>query len=180
MYSTYVLTADLCCLGICLFGVSTWMRSAYVKKDAREEVKLQVSTCVWVIPLILFKTLVTKTTALHLPAASQHSVFLAASLYESCPVLIHAPASTLTVVNLTRPCYTLLDQIVPLSLYELCTSLLYCFIDSRCFSIFQIERLSVPHCTFDLLFNVVFSLGKRTSGRKEASCSASCFCRDLL
>lgn len=101
--------------------------------------------------LFLLKTAVTKTTALFL----QHSIskqpvttvyFIpAVGIYQSRPALIHVPASTLTVVDLTRPCcHTLQGQIVPLAHCELYTSLLQCFTDLRCFSVFKIERLSVP------------------------------------
>lgn len=69
-------------------------------------------------------------SALHLPAASQCCVFLPASMYQSRPASLHVPASTLTVVDLTRPFYhTLQGWIVPLAHCEIYTSLLWFFID---------------------------------------------------
>lgn len=139
-----------------LLGVSTWLSVetfirlwGYAKRILeKEEVKQQVSTRVHDHSTLSLQdsrhknnSLVPRT--LHLPVAGQHCVFLPARVYH--PALLHVPASTLTVVDLTRPCcHTLQGWIVPLAHCELYTSLLWCFIDLRCFSLFQIERLTVP------------------------------------
>lgn len=76
-------------------------------------------------------------SALHLPAASQHTVLLPAS--------IHVPASTFTVVDLTSfCCHTPHDEATLLAPCELHTSLLYFFMDLKCY-VFQTLT-----CVFDL------------------------------
>lgn len=81
----------------------------------------------------LFKFAVAKTilvlSALHLPAAAHHCVLLLAS--------IHVPASTFTVVDLTSfCCHTPHDEATLLAPCELHTSLLYFFMDLKCY-VFQ-------------------------------------------
>lgn len=127
------------CFHLDLCGAYIKLRG-YIKGTLKEnEVKQQVSTRV--CPSLSSR----QQSCSFSTSPPQHCVFLPANIYQSCPALLHVPASTVAIVDLTGPCcHTLQGQIVPLAHCELYTSLLQCFIDLKCFSVFQIERLSVP------------------------------------
>lgn len=123
-------------LNFCVSYVKLW---GYIKRTLKEN-KVKQQVCLDYNPLqdCSHKNNSLVPSALHLPAASQYCVFLPANIYQSRPAVLHVPASTLTAVDLTRPCcHTLQGQIVPLAHCDLYTSLLLCFIDLRYFLSFK-------------------------------------------